>query len=586
MPLVTPTTDARPDPAGAGPTPPPASRGAAQMDALHTVFTGARVYLLWAAIGLVFYLYSLSYSTTYVYAAFATSSFGAHTVVGTVAVVTAVLSGVVQPFNARVADLVSRPAALALALALYTLGYALTAGARTVAAVVAGQALYTLGTAGIYQIQYLLLADLTPLKWRGVAIGVSSLPMVLNAFVGPFITKAVGALSANGWRWGYGMFCILMPVGVLPAVVLLAWAQRKSRGPEQGRQVLGVRNLTATLARGATLADAPGLLLLGFALALLLLPPTLSTTAKGGYTNPSLIAMFAVGGVLLLTFVAWERVAAHPILPRRIMNRTFLTCTAINALYYLATYLSETYYLSWVYVLKPGWSDAKYAMFGNALVVTLWGGTLLSGAVQRLTRRNKPLLLAGLAIRVVGEGVQFLTVNGNSSDVAVVFSRVLIGLGGACQYTATQVAVQACVPHADMAAALALQALATYIGSSVAGAVSAAVWNAQVPARLEKYLGDRYDAAQRATIFGSIIAARAAEPHALVVRAYTESLRPLFAAALALAGVTFFLGFVIDDIVLGDTHNAVEDKVVRLGRADADAEEGRVEGEKEAWGHK
>jgi hypothetical protein len=72
--------------------------------------------------------------------------------------------------------------------------------------------------------------------------------------------------------------------------------------------------------------DAVGLLLFGFALALLLTPATLEQLAKGGYKNPSLIAMYCVGGVLFIAFVVWDtRYARSPIFPRRLVNRTFVS---------------------------------------------------------------------------------------------------------------------------------------------------------------------------------------------------------------------------------------------------------------------
>jgi len=45
----------------------------------------------------------------------------------------------------------------------------------------------------------------------------------------------------------------------------------------------------------------------------------------------SLIAMFVVGGVLLIAFGLWEWFGtSHPIVPRRILNRTFVCCVIIG----------------------------------------------------------------------------------------------------------------------------------------------------------------------------------------------------------------------------------------------------------------
>ncbi|TXT07886.1 uncharacterized protein COLE_04810 [Cutaneotrichosporon oleaginosum] len=546
--------------------------GVTKIESLYLVFgKGWKLWLLWGSIALVCYVYTLSNSTTYTYASFATSSYSEHTIIGTISVVTGIMAGVSQPFIAKMADLLSRPFALSLAVFFYTLGFILVASSRTVQAVVAGQVIYTLGTSGITQVTGILIADITSLQWRGAVIGAYSLPWVLNAFVAGYITEGISAFSNDGWRWGYGMFCILVPVCIAPSLVVLFWGHHRAKK-------LGALSLaSSSYAREAVLKgterrsllenvkyywsqiDAFGLLLIGFAFVCLLAPATLSTTAKGGYTNPSLIAMYCVGGVLAIAFMVWEfRFAAHPIMPRRVMNRTFLCCIAIDFLYYFTGYLTDTYYLSWVYIIKPGWSARDYTYFSNILTVGLCGFAVLSGLIQRYTHRYKMLQIAGLVIRVIAEGINFLAVNGNQSDAVLIVSRVLVSIGGAITVTSTLVATQGSVPHADMALAVAILNLCTQLGGSIASAISGAVWNKQVPMRLERYLGDIYNETQRAEIFGSILVARATEPHDLIVRAYTESLYGLFLAALVVCFLALVAGCLTVDFYLGKAHNTIE----------------------------
>lgn len=99
--------------------------------------------------------------------------------------------------------------------------------------------------------------------------------------------------------------------------------------------------------------DAFGLILLGFGWSLLLIPFSLSTTAIGGYKNPSLIAMFVVGGLLLLAYVAYEYFfAMFPTAPRRLLkNKTFVTAVIIDFIYMVAGYMNLTYIYSYVYIV-------------------------------------------------------------------------------------------------------------------------------------------------------------------------------------------------------------------------------------------
>lgn len=108
-----------------------------------------------------------------------------------------------------------------------------------------------------------------------------------------------------------------------------------------------------TLKKTLQQLDAVGLILLGFGWSLLLIPFSLSTTARGGYNNPSLIAMFVIGGVLVFAYVAYEYFfAMFPTAPRRLlMNRTFVTAVIIDFIYLLAGYMNLTYIYSYVYIV-------------------------------------------------------------------------------------------------------------------------------------------------------------------------------------------------------------------------------------------
>lgn len=103
-----------------------------------------------------------------------------------------------------------------------------------------------------------------------------------------------------------------------------------------------------------------------------------------------------------------------------------------------------------------------------------------------------------------------------ATDAILVISQVLVGFGGAISVIASYIGVQGSVPHQDMAIATAVLNLWSSIGSSISIAISASVWNKQVPAHLEKYLGSTYNATELAGIFGSINVARVTEPRDLV----------------------------------------------------------------------
>lgn len=297
--------------------------GVTRIEALYLVFgKGWALWALWGSIGLIFYVYTLSSGTTYTYLSYATSSYLEHTIIGTISVATAIIAAVSKPFLAKLADLTSRPIALTVSVILYTVGYIVVASSTSVNAVAAGEVIYTPGSTGLDFLTGILVADITSLQWRSfVTSALGSTPWLINEFISTYITTGISANTTNGWRWGFGMFAILIPVCITPALAVLYWGDRKAKklgalsvaasGYVQRKHLEGKLEESSPSKLQLALhywriIDGFGLLLIGTVFAMLLIPFTLSTTASKGFKNPSLIAMFVVGGILLLVLIFWE----------------------------------------------------------------------------------------------------------------------------------------------------------------------------------------------------------------------------------------------------------------------------------------
>ncbi|KAM0789489.1 hypothetical protein ACM66B_000309 [Microbotryomycetes sp. NB124-2] len=542
--------------------------GVSRIEALYLVF--GRGWKLWSLFGslLVFcYATSLASNTTYVYLQFATSQYGAHSLLGSITTAIGIIRGVGQPF---LADSTSRPVAYLFSLLCYVVGFAIIAGSTSVQAVAAGEVVYTIGSTGIELLNMVLAADLTPLQWRGVIQGLMASPYIVNAFISGYVTAGVGV---SGWRWGYGMFCIILPVSIAPMLCLLFWADiqakrlgkvtvsRNAQSPETKRM-----SFSQACVYYFSRMDGPGLLLLGTAWSLILLPFTLSSGAKGGWNNASMIAMETVGWVLLITFALWEQYGSkYPMCPARVYNRTFVCCLVIDVLYLLGGQLGLTYYSSWTYAIKD-WSLQNYTWFLNTLGVSLCLFGVVAGLAMRYTHRYKWIQLFGLCVRAVGAGLTFWAVGDNATDVALVWSQITIGIGGACSVVGSQVASQASVPHADLATVVSLLALWSQLGSAVGSAIAASIWTNKLPGRLDKYLGGVISNEEIAQIFGSITLARSlpTEIRTLAIKAYDEVVYYLYLPMLILAIVPIAAGILTTNYRLDNRLNAVETKEIRV----------------------
>lgn len=119
-------------------------------------------------------------------------------------------------------------------------------------------------------------------------------PFIVNAFIGSKVYARVLANDqVNGWRWGYGMFAIIVPVALAPLIATLFWGQRKAERvgivPEKTHEELEIERLRGHESFGSKAvrlvkeSDFAGLFILGVGLALLLIPLTLSKTL--GWSN-------------------------------------------------------------------------------------------------------------------------------------------------------------------------------------------------------------------------------------------------------------------------------------------------------------
>ncbi|UKZ80213.1 hypothetical protein TrVFT333_007970 [Trichoderma virens FT-333] len=572
------------------------SRGVTRMEAVYRESQSNRklFWLVGASVLVCAWAYSLDSSTTSYYSVDASSFFKQHSsILATLSIATSIISAVSKPFIAKISDITSRPYTYLLILGFYIVGYIIAATSKTISAYVVGEVFVAIGSSGIDLTNDIIVADLTPLEWRGFASSMLSTPFIINTW---FSGKIVDALEKrNQWRWGYGMFAIIMPVALGPAVAALIWLDRmaKKKGvvniassnaarrnvddtADQEAQQKTIGNMTTPVAGNKEKwtqslrmnleeIDAFGLVLLGFGWSLLLLPFSLKTYAEHGWRNQSLIAMMIVGGLLLMAYIVFEmKFARVPSAPRRLVfNKTFVMAIVIDSFYMLAGNIRSLYWSSYVYVAKP-WSYQDWVYYGNTLTLALCITGPLVGLAQRWTHRYKFIQIVGLGIKIIGIGIML---DGHVAAVgtgALVMSSILIGIGGSMSVVGSRVASQASVPHQDVALAVSLLSLWSKIGSAIGSAIVAVIWSNQMPKQLRKYLPDGTPETTLKKLFGDMRSLRTAYDFEDPIRqgaitAYRHALYYCIIVALALAFVPLVAAFFQTNYFLGKQQNAVTD---------------------------
>ncbi|KAI0691091.1 drug:h+ antiporter [Cerioporus squamosus] len=516
--------------------------GVKAVEAAERVYGRYSKWFLFVGIGLASYIYSLDGQTTYNYLPFATSAYDKHSLISTIQVAQSVIIACGKPVIAKFADVRSRAQAYLVVLLFYVLGYIVIASAHGVGSLAAGIILYAVGYTGLQLLTSVIVADITTLKWRGLVSGLTSAPFIINAFIGSNVATSV--LEHAGWRWGYGMFAILVPASLSPLIVTLFWAERKAKKigllhapplrPDVAEPPVQVPFLRTWWTKSWTFAqqlDIVGLLLVGTSVALILLPLTLARSAKDGWNNPSMIAMLVVGCVLLPAIAFWEfKFARRPILARRFLtNRTVVFAAWIGFFDFVSFYLTQTYLYSFILITKD-WSliNATYFNQTQSVALTVFG--IAAGVLMRYCHRYKLILIIGLCIRLFGVGLMIHSRGAQASDAEVVWTQILQGFGGRPARRHG---------HDDRHGPL-----WTEIGGGVGSALAGAIWTNTMPEKLADHLPN-VNATERAELFGSITSITALpydDPTRQgVIAAYSDVMKIMLIAATCLSVVPLIL---------------------------------------------
>lgn len=554
---------------------PAKTKGVARIEIVRD-FMGKKY--LWIFAGCIFlaaWMRALDATTTFNYQPYATSSFDRHSMLSTLTIATRVIGAVCKPFVAKVSDLTSRPFVYVIVLVLYVLGFVIVACSPTIAAFVIGSVFISVGQSGVALMNSIIVADFTNLQWRSFFLSMLSFPYLVTTWISGYIVQDIVALN---WRWGYGMFAIITPAVLIPAIVIMYWLDHKAN--KEGKVPFGAEPIgekhkeivnkgfssfkTKLLIakEGLIEIDAFGLVLLGFAFSLLLLPFSLYSYADGGLKNPSMIAMITMGGILLIAHVVYEiYFAKYSLLPRRVLfNRTFICCVIIDFLYLFGGYFPLLYFTSYTLAtLDIKVRDWTYLSNTTTMGLCFFG--LFWGLVFRIFHRYKVFQVAGLGIKLIGMGLYVLCASKPTAPSlgVIVAGLILCAFGNAANVRGSQIAAQASVPHQDLAATISVLSLYSSIGGAIGSAGASIIWSSKMPNALLEHVPD----AEKASSFYKAVSAIAKEPWGSAnrlgaIEAYQEVNHTLFAVGLGVSSLTIVVAMFQTNYYLGRQRNCYE----------------------------
>jgi MFS family permease len=365
-----------------------------------------------------------------------------------------------------------------------------------------------------------VMADLFPpeerAKWGGLFGAVYGISSLLGPSLGGWLAEhgpLMGSLvtETSRWRW---VFYINLPIGIIAVVALVIFLPAAGAATTDGRaRRVSFRNI-----------DLLGALLCAAATICLILGLTWGGEQPGAWASTSVLAMLAIGSVLLILFLAAERKAREPILPldlfRNSVFRVGALLTLLQGMVLLGLALYLPLFFQGVLQMSPTTTGLIMTPFSLSMVA---GAVLSSMAISRLKRYRVIAIVAALLMSV---GAFLITLLSAASGIplAIMF-MMLTGLGIGAFFSLPTVAVQNALPASQLGVGTAAVRYLGQVGATLGVAI----------------VGAAVTSGASADLLGQLPAS-AASIHALSV-----ALRQGFLAVLAFAVVALIACFFLQD---------------------------------------
>ncbi|KAK6595771.1 major facilitator superfamily transporter [Botrytis cinerea] len=530
--------------------------GVQNIEAVSMTWTTWSLIIAYIGVFLISFTTSLESQVVMSLSVFATSSFNNHSLISTVLVVQSVVMAVIKAPMAKTADVFGRLEAFTISIILAIIGGATMAISNDVQTYAAAQIFYAAGSTGLQILQQIFIADTTNLLNRALWSSLPQIPFLITVWIGAPIGDKI--LKTTTWRWGYGIWCIILPVVFLPLALSLFLNNRKAKkagltAPSPLKK-LGPIAIITTLWNDL---DIGGMILLSAAFALILIPLTIASKASKGWASPDIIAMIVLGVICFISFPVWESVktlAPHPLVPLGLLkSRTFCAGCGIGFFYFMAFFLSvQPYFYSYLLVVQ----DLSIPAAGHVTQVFSFTATISWSAHLPDGYRAHVSLPPGKLI--------YRTDHWHANCCR--YRRGMLNVPA-------QLAVQASVPsHQNVAVATAVYLTCVEMGGAVGSAISGVIWGQDIPKKLAQYSSTIDSKAVYNSITNALAYPMGTPERIAINRAYQETMQKLLIVALCVSAPIVLLSLVIKNAKL----DAGEDKV--KGRVIG----GRVERKEEA----
>jgi len=227
----------------------------------------------------------------------------------------------IQPMFGKFADIFGRKFMIVLTLVLFIISSFVCGVSPNIGTLILGRAIQGIGGGGILALVNIIIADITPLRKRGLFMGVNGAIFSLSSIIGPLLG---GFFTDNlTWRWA---FYINVPIGFVCLIIFILFFKMPK---EKGSFMEKIKRI-----------DFFGTISIMSSLVCLLLGLNWGGQ-KYSWSSTIIISLFIVGIVLFIIYIIVEsKFAKEPITPPSLFKYRNITASSLTSFFNGAAFLT------------------------------------------------------------------------------------------------------------------------------------------------------------------------------------------------------------------------------------------------------